>query len=286
MNDTRILCNDGHVHTSSRTINDRWDWVSFRLQSTYDGFYAEVDYPKSWVQGVLSWIYRGMVPSYDTLDSYTGMLMMAAESMKYDLFTSLENVIVEWNIKTGDEAILIWRRASVASSAKVQNFLVEYVQEDPLIVFANPNFYSIPAEMRSLLCKRVSDGRKIKTQRSVYLKSDDEDEALDGISLEGLTITPYGSLGGASTMSAIRTPRTAGQTTENDELRPGKGKHKKNPSVPTHPERVIIEPKLWSLPFSSYDSNCKTVPPEVVLRLRADIKAAAEAREKAVLEED
>lgn len=231
MNDTRLLCTDGHVHTSSRTINEKWQWVSFRLQSTYDGFFAQVDYPKIWVHGFLSWIYRNTVSAYDTLDVYSGMLMMAAESMKHDLFTCLEDVLVGWDIRSGSEAILIWERASIASSARVQNYIVEYVKADPLLVFADSGFYSLPSEMRSLLCKRVSDSRKIKTQRSVYLKSEDSDdestEALEALTLDGLTATPYGSHRGASTMSVVRIPKSnlAGNKTSGTG-NPAKASHK------------------------------------------------------------
>jgi hypothetical protein len=186
-----------------------------------------VDYPKIWVHGFLSWIYRNTVSAYDTLDVYSGMLMMAAESMKHDLFTCLE-------------AILIWERASIASSARVQNYIVEYVKADPLLVFADSGFYSLPSEMRSLLCKRVSDSRKIKTQRSVYLKSEDSDdestEALEALTLDGLTATPYGSHRGASTMSVVRIPKSnlAGNKTSGTG-NPAKASHKKNMSVPTNP---------------------------------------------------
>lgn len=285
MNDTRILCKDGHVHTSSRTINEKWSWVSFRLQSTYDGFYAEVDYPKSWVQGFLSWIYRNSLPAYDTLDAYTGMLIMAAESLKFDLFTSLENVLVEWDILSGSEALLMWERAGRASSARVQNHIVEFVQADPLLVFADKSFFTLPAEMRTLLCKRVSDGRKIKTQRSVYLKSEDSDEdvneTLDGFTLGGLKTSPCSSYGGsmASTMPAVKSPKSS--LTSSNGGGPGKANHKKNLSVPTDPDLVTVHTKSWHLPFSSYNSNCKKVPEEIVLKLREEVRLAAEAKIKA-----
>lgn len=293
MNDTRILCKDGHVHTSSRTINEKWSWVSFRLQSTYDGFYVEVDYPKNWVQGFLSWIYRNSIPAYDTLDSYTGMLIMAAESLKFDLFTSLEKVLVEWDILSGSEALLMWERAGRASSARVQNHIVEFVQADPLLVFADKSFFTLPAEMRTLLCKRVSDGRKIKSQRSVYLKNRDSEEdlneTLDGFTLGGLTTSPCGSYGGsmASTMPSVKSPKSSLTPSIGGGSGPsgtGKANHKKNLSVPTDPALVTVQTKSWHLPFSSYNSNCKKVPEEIVLKLREEVRLAAEAKMKALEE--
>lgn len=289
MNDTRILCNNGHVHSSSRVINEGWDYVSFRLQSTADGFYAEVDYPRKWVLSFLSWVYTRNVPAYETLDIYTGMLLMAADSMKYELFKSLEAVLVEWKIKSGTEAILIWERASKASSARVQNFLVEFVQSDPLLVFADAGFYHLPAEMRSLLCKRVSDGRKIKSKKSIYHKneeSDEEEDELYGLTVDGLRITPLGSIVSmSSTMSAIRTPKSKVIEDSPPRDTPHATKHKKAPSEPIGMPS-IIEPKLWNLPFSSYNPNCKKVPEEIVLRLREDVRLAAEARIKAKEEEE
>ncbi|KAG5357516.1 hypothetical protein CJU90_6356 [Yarrowia sp. C11] len=288
MNDTRLLCTDGDVHTSSRTINEKWQWVSFRLQSTYNGFYAQVDYPKTWVHGFLSWIYRSVVPAYDTLDVYTGMLMMAAESMKHDLFTRLEDILVGWNIKSGSEAILIWERASKASSARVQNYIVNYVKADPLLVFSDSGFYSLPSEMRSLLCQRVSDGRKIKTKRSVYLKSEDSDdegtESLEGLTLDGLTTTPVGSHRGASTMSVIRTPKSnidgCGTTKAGAGASP-KVSHKKNRSVPTNPTPALVNTGSWNLPFTSYNANCKIVPEEIVRKIREELKIRDEVAEAA-----
>lgn len=264
MNDLKIQCRDGHTTTSSRLINEHWDWLSHRLQSSPVGRYVEVDYPTTWVTSFLSWIYTKDVPSYDTLDCYSGMLVMAADSMKTDLFRRLEDILTAWDLTNGADTVMMWQRSIQAASAKVQNFIVDHVKADPLRMLADPSFYKLSQDLRTLLCKRVSDGRRVKDHVSVYLKrpspelsgGDRDSQDLDGLTLEGLTVTPFGSLGSMSTMESASSqkPKTV------------------QPKVPSEPP-IICEPELRPLPYASY-SQCRKMPEEGLRKLREEMRQA------------